>query len=58
MHGTNSVNHNEAPQNCLKTVTILLVCGIELVTLDILFIVSLLQINAYDATQITELLEY
>ena len=29
MHGTNSVNHNEAPQNFLKTVTILLVCGIE-----------------------------
>ena len=28
MHGTNSVNHNEAPQNFLKTVTILLVCGI------------------------------
>ena len=47
MHGTNSVNHNEAPQNVLKTVTILLVCGIELVSLEILFIDSLLQINAY-----------
>ena len=47
MHGTNSVNHNEAPQNFLKTVTILLVCGIELVSLEILFIDSLLQINAY-----------
>ena len=47
MHGTNSVNHNEAPQNFLKTVTILLVCG----KTSYLFIYKLV------ATQIAELLE-
>ena len=46
MHGTNSVNHNEAPQNFLKTVTILLVCETSY-----LFIYKLV------ATQIAELLE-
>ena len=51
MHGTNSVNHNEAPQNFLKTVTILLVCGIELFETSYLFIYKLV------ATQIAELLE-
>ena len=45
MHGTNSVNHNETPQNCLKIITILLVSWIDLFSYKLV------------ATQITELID-